>query len=295
MIYVDFDSPCTLEAALRTQYILMVFFELVTQSRQNVEDIALTHKDGEKEAPLKLYISHHEHEEIESLQPTDVLVSGGLHSEEFEVTLNTWLETNTNRGAARRRFVEGFRRGYSYDTDRLVGAANAFDLLPATDFGMITALHPDVEALIAECEKRVDEGAKSSKAILEHKERLLNTFRLVRGLNLRSKILLRYATLPEELTSRLPEMEAMIAHCIRARNFFVHGSKTKFSAEALYAHAPFFTDTLEFIFATSELGLCGWNSRRWAKESFSGSRLKWYMSNYMEHAKLVNASLGKIP
>ena len=291
MVHVDFASPCTFEAVLRAQYILMLFFELVSQSRQNVEEIALTHKDAVQEEPLKVYISHDEHEELGSLQPTDVLVSGGLHSEEFEVTLNTWLETYDARGGARRRFVEGFRHGYSYDVDRLIGAANAFDLLPAADFGEATALPADVEALVAECEKHVNDGAAASKAILEYKERLLNMFGLVRSLNLRRKVLLRYATLPGELTSWLPEMENMIAHSIRARNFFVHGTSTKFSAEALYTHAPFFTDTLEFIFATSELQLCGWNSKRWAKESFSSSRLKWYISNYKENAKRVIESL----
>jgi len=61
----------------------------------------------------------------------------------------------------------------------------------------------------------------------------------------------------------------------------------------LYALAPFFTDTLEFVFATSELQLCGWKSKRWAKESFSNSRLKCYMYNYKEQTKRVNASLGK--
>lgn len=281
-VRVDFAAPCTFDAALRVQYILTLFFELASQSRQNVEHITLAHKDGDREAPLNVYVSNHEHKELESLQPTDVLVSGGLHSEEFETTLNTWLDTYDVRGPARRRFVEGFRRGHSYNTDRLIGAANAFDLLPATDFRK-TALHPDVEALVAECEKRVSEGATSNKAILEYKERLLNTIGLVRGSNLRSKVLSRYATLPIELTGRLPEMETMIAHSIRARNFFVHGSETKFSAEDLYSLAPFFTDTLEFVFATSELQLCGWNTKRWVKESFSSSRLKWYMRNYEEH------------
>jgi hypothetical protein len=295
MIHIDFASPCTFEAALRAQYILMLFFELVSQSRQNVEQTALTLKNTVREMPLRVYIAHDEHEQLENLHPTDVLVSGTFNSEEFEVTLNKWLETHETRGAARRRFIEGFRQGYSYDIDRLIGAANVFDLLPAADFGKATELPDEVEVLVAECEKRVNDSALKSKVILKYKDRLLDTFGRVRGLHLRTKVLSRYATLPVELTSRLPKMTDMIAHSIRARNFFVHGSPTKFSAEALYTQSPFFTDTLEFIFATSELQACGWNSKRWAKESFSRSRLKEYMFSYNEHAKIVTESLGKIP
>lgn len=291
-IRIDFACPQTLEEVLRVQFITMEFFELVAQSRQNVTHIETTHKDAEKEGPLRLYLSHRMNDDIEDLQPTEALVNGGMHSEEFERMLMAWLETHGERGAARRRFVDGFRNGRSYDADRLVGAANAFDLLPAGDFGKAAILPTDVETLVSAFEAEVKRAAENSKAVAEYKERLTNTLGLVRGSNLRSKVLARYADLPAELKKRLPEMEELIVHSIRARNYFVHGAEAKMSAEAVYDHAPFFTDTLEFVFAASELQMCGWDIARWMKESFSTSRLKEYVYSYKEHLALVKEAAG---
>jgi hypothetical protein len=40
------------------------------------------------------------------------------------------------------------------------------------------------------------------------------------------------------------------------------------STEDMFALAPFFTDTLVFVFGVSELCRCGWNAERWAKEGY---------------------------
>lgn len=291
-VHVKLSSPQTLEEVLRIQFVIMEFCEFVAQGKQNLTHMEVAHKDGKNEAPLSLFLSQRQHDEIDSLQPTDALVNGGINSEEFERMLKAWLETHEGRSGARRRFVDGFRNGRSYNADRLVGAANAFDLLPASDFVKAPTLPPDVETLVSGWEAEVGKAAVASKDVAEHKDRLTNTLGLVRKANLRSKVLTCYTELPAELKKRLPEMEWVIAHCIRARNFFVHGTETKMTAEQVYGHAPFFTDTLEFIFAAYELKKCGWNIARWLKESFSDSRLKWYMSKYKQHVALVKASLG---
>jgi len=111
--------------------------------------------------------------------------------------------------------------------------------------------------------------AKGSEPVNQYKERLLNTLSLARGLNLRNKVLQRYALLPGAMATRLPGMEEIIAHSIRARNYFVHGSETKFSVEVA----------------------CGWNSERWVKEGFTRSRLKWYIMNFAQNKGRVFAAL----
>jgi hypothetical protein len=294
-IRLSFASPQTLEEALRFQFIIMEFFELVSQSKQNVTHIELTHKDAEREIPLRLHISHSDQDDVEELQPTDALLNGGLHSEEFERTLSRWLDTHYERSAARRRFGDGFRNSRSYNADRLVGAANAFDLLPKSDFSSLPCIPSEVKGLVSMLEAQVENATKSNETIASHKGQLMGALGRTRATNMRSKVLARYRGLPDVLKTRLPEMETMIGYAVQARHFFVHGAETRLSAEELYRHAPFFTDTLEFVFATSELQACGWNIERWAKESFSGSRLKWYIHNYSEHVKQVNSSLGSAP
>src|SRR6266566_1484123 len=81
----------------------------------------------------------------------------------------------------------------------------------------------------------------------------------------------------------LPNMEQLIGHCVRVRNYFVHGPSPGLSPETIYDRAPFLTDTLEFIFAVSDLHSCGWNVDRWAAESFGRSRLKSYLYSYREN------------
>jgi hypothetical protein len=225
--------------------------------------------------------------------PTDALVNGGLQEDEFSRILVAWMNSAPERSAARRRFIDGFRDGRRFNTDRLIGAANAFDLLPATDFVRQGALPAEVETVLRGLESQVKAAAKGRAVIDEYKERLLNNLGLVRGLNLRNKVIQRWATVPDCIASSLPAMGEAIAHSIRARNFFVHGSKVNISTENIFSLAPFFTDTLEFVFGTSELCRCGWDAERWAKQGYSLSHYKAYISNFSEYMKRVTAALQR--
>ncbi|XFF02411.1 hypothetical protein ACQ3JU_1165 (plasmid) [Bradyrhizobium guangxiense] len=285
-----FKNPRNLDDTLRVRHQLMALFELAAQGRQNVEDITLQHEGMPDGAQFSFVASSEEREHVDSLMPTDALLNGGLHEDEFSRVLVVWLNSASERSAGRRRFIDGFRRGRSFNTDRLVGAANAFDLLPATDFVKQGAFPPDVETLLIGLERQVREAAKGSSSVNEHKERLLNNLGLVRGLNLRNKVLQRWTTVPKCIASRLPGMPDAIAHSVRARNFFVHGSPVNMSTEDLFTLAPFFTDTLEFVFGVSELLLCGWDAERWAKEGYSLSHYKWYISNFQDNMKRVTAA-----
>jgi hypothetical protein len=292
-ITCSFASSRNLEAALRVVWQIMSLFELATQSCQNVEDVTLEHKDAPEHTQLKLHLIHREPEKVQSVMPTDALVNGGLHEDEFMKVLTQWMDTGEQRRAARQRFIEGFRCNHRYRTERLIGAANAFDLLPASDFTKQGSLPADVVGLLTSFESQVKMASKTSGTVNEYRERLLNNLGLVRGLNLRNKVLQRWATVPACIATRLPAMPEAIAHSIRARNFFVHGSPLPMSTESVYELSSFFTDTLEFVFGVSELSECGWDTERWAKEHYSLSRYKWYISNFPEYMKRVDAAVGR--
>jgi hypothetical protein len=136
---------------------------------------------------------------------------------------------------------------------------------------------PSLTAEIEHDCRRKTTAAKASDTINEHKAMFLNNIGRIGDLNLRSKVLQRWSTVPPSISSKLAGMHEAIAHSVQARNFFVHGSEVKTSKEAAYELAPFFTDTLEFVFGISELCTCGWNADRWAAESYSVSRFKWYI------------------
>jgi hypothetical protein len=224
-------------------------------------------------------------ESVDELRPTEALINGGLHPAEFEATLKAWLTNDADLRGARRRFLEGFRQGRSYNTERLVGAANAFDLLPDKLFMGRADLAPSIDAFLRDLEYQVIMKSEEDDAVLKRKDQLLGSLGRIRASSLQAQIISRYDTLAGGLKDRLPGMEDVIRCCVRVRNYFVHNTRLRLSPEAAYELAPFLTDSLEFVFATSGLQSCGWNVQRWVSESFSTSRLKWYLHNYKENRK----------
>jgi hypothetical protein len=109
----------------------------------------------------------------------------------------------------------------------------------------------------------------------------------VKALSLRQKIESRFKSLPLILRKQLPEMQFLISHCVRSRNYFVHGSKPKLSVAATRDLMFVFTDTLEFIFVTAELVECGWNVRRWMKQLGGRAKFKEYIRSYEQALKEV--------
>lgn len=67
----------------------------------------------------------------------------------------------------------------------------------------------------------------------------------------------------------------------------MHGSKPKLSVVATRNLMFLFTDTLEFIFVTSELVECGWNFNRWIKRLGGRGRFREYIRNYDNALKEV--------
>ncbi|MGY8666163.1 hypothetical protein Q3C01_27955 [Bradyrhizobium sp. UFLA05-109] len=291
-VTLEFGAPVDLDAALKAMYQMVSLFELTAQVQQDIEEISLRHAHAEdREASLSLHVMHAEHRKAETLHPTDALLNGGLQEDEFARVLARWMDTTGSRDPARQRFIGGFRRGSNYTTDRLVGAANAFDLLPSDDF--MKKVSAEITSLVDQLIGQVRSAAKASATINESKEMFLNNLGRIGDLNLRSKVLQRWSTVPPSISSKLAGMPEAIAHSVQARNFFVHGSEIKTSKEAAYELAPFFTDTLEFVFGISELCTCGWNADRWATESYSWSRFKWYISNFSQNMERLSGAVAE--
>jgi hypothetical protein len=59
-----------------------------------------------------------------------------------------------------------------------------------------------------------------------------------------------------------PELQFVASVAVKCRNFLVHGS-SGVDYQAVEHLAPFLTDTLEFVFAASDLIEAGWDAQRW--------------------------------
>ncbi|HEY1983694.1 MAG TPA: HEPN domain-containing protein, partial [Xanthobacteraceae bacterium] len=171
----------------------------------------------------------------------------------------------------------------SYTIDRLIGAANAFDLLPNTTFRK-----PKIPKGVLKGLAALTRDAKQLKP--PYGEQVLSNLHRVKSLNLRQKIKSRYQLLPPNIRDLLPEMELLIEHCVRSRNYFVHGAKPKLSDDSTRDLMVPLTDTLEFIFVASEIFECGWKPERWMKEASRG-KLRDFVRFYDETLQRVKNGL----
>jgi len=135
-----------------------------------------------------------------------------------------------------------------------------------------------VKALISEVRRKAREIADDA-----YRERLLNALRRATGMNLVEKIAHRLSRVPECLRNQMPQAVQVVAGCVRARNYFVHGSNPKLPLEVVYSLSRFFTDTLEFIFVVSDLADCGWNAERWLNEGTGHSPFHNYLLSYSQN------------
>jgi ApeA N-terminal domain 1 len=274
-IRLAFKKPLTLGDAVKAIWQFRAFCEVVSHSNHCIQNIAVRHKTaGERESHIRVYSPHQETELGSETDFRDNMISPAFQKKEFETVFYNWVQGEEEHGIARTRAVQGVRKGNSYDIDRLIGAANAFDLLPDSAFNK-PKLPISVLTILTAIKMQ------SSKLKQPYKEQILSNLGRIKGLTLRQKILARYQLLPAALKKLLPAMELLIEHSVRSRNFFVHGSKPKLSVAATRDLTILFTDTLEFLFAMSELTECGWNANRWVKQTGHG-RLRQYIQYFPE-------------
>jgi ApeA N-terminal domain 1 len=192
--------------------------------------------------------------------PTGILINGALNPQLFSSILAAWLAKEHDRKFSRNQFFTCFNK-LIFDTDRLVAAANMFDILPAS------AVPREVQL-----DTKVVEAVKTSRrSFLElppslERDSMLNALGRIGKSSLKRKVRHRASILTNVVSERFPELKLVVDTAIDCRNYFVHGSILKFDLEATYELSPFLTETLEFVFATAELIEAGWEIRRWIEK-----------------------------
>jgi len=70
---------------------------------------------------------------------------------------------------------------------------------------------------------------------------------------------------------RFPNLLDVLSEAVNCRNYYVHGSPSKIDYGADSDFLPFFVNSLEFVFASSELIECGWDLPRFLATGTTGS------------------------
>ena len=194
--------------------------------------------------------------------PADLPIQAAHTPEYFASVLTAWLARDHDWRSARFRFSTAFALQRRFTIDRLVGAANMFDILPASSVPADAPLT-----------KEMEDARTASRALFKplppspERDSILNDLGRLGKAKLKHKVRARAKPILDRIPARLPELELVIDEAVDCRNYFVHGSKAKMDYSDEFDQVIFFTEALEFIFAASDFVECGWDIDEWSKQS----------------------------
>lgn len=84
--------------------------------------------------------------------------------------------------------------------------------------------------------------------------------------SLKQKIRHRAQILIDVVGERFPELCTVTDEAVNCRNHYVHGSEPRLDYSENFGIVSFFTDTLEFVFAASDLVEAGWDLKAWSQQ-----------------------------
>ena len=236
-VELRFDDAVTFDDAIHRTFRVVRFVELIVGRPQNVLEF-LVHKEVVNEPPATLMVYGSEFPKYEKLEDRPygelygILISAVGNPEEFSQVLANWLERDDSWNDARNRFFGWFRKQKSYDIDRLVSAANMFDLLPEEAF------------------------SSEGKLILAQKIRC-------RSLYVEKEIGDKVPGIGEEVTKTAVACRNYYVHGPKSNK----KEKMEMDYDEEKGIRIFLMETLEFIFVVSDLIEAGWNITYWYENS----------------------------
>ncbi|MGB3789544.1 MAG: HEPN domain-containing protein [Phormidesmis sp.] len=159
-----------------------------------------------------------------------------------------------------------------------------FDILPASVYQERVTLPPDILEAKEKARKLFKELPLSPE-----RDSVLNALGRVGRPTLKHKVRHRARLITDVVGDRFPDLNLVIDQAIDCRNHFVHGSKAKIDYSTHSSQAIFFTDTLEFIFAASDLLESGWDIARWITRHSNAHPFSHYCFSYQHRLSELKA------
>jgi hypothetical protein len=293
---IAFEAALTVSDAADRILALLRFITVAVGRGQAVPQFEASIDTDIRIAPLKVYWSHHPMKKGERTSGRGTPISRDLpldpikRPEEFASVLRFYMETDKDRYSARVRVDDAFTEESSYSFDRIVGAANAFDLLP------VSAVPKKVELTQVQIAAK-----KACKEIIkrlpdsDEKESLYKAVGRLGQATLKQKIRHRAAIiLGAPGGERFDSLDFVCNCAVDLRNHFVHGSGIKFERDGKYESLGFLTDTLEFVFLASEFVEAGWDLVRFIENGTSMTHpFGDYFANYRVNLNYLKSGAAK--
>ena len=288
---IRFSSGLRLAHVIDRAYVLCSYFGLLIGRSQTLSalKVRLPDSEGVPES-LSIYWSWHPRRKKNSgdakLHPRDVLIDPIRATHNFCNVLKEWLSRNDEWQAARSRLFTSFAKQRVYGVNRLIAAANAFDILPASAGPASIQLDPELlkakiaaKALFKELSDSPQRGS------------ILQSLGRIGKSNLKQKIRFRAEMIISRLPDDFPNLLLVVDEAVDCRNYFVHGNRKTFDYSANSEVTRFFTDTLEFVFGASDLIEAGWDIREWREHSSTGHPFGSYRWAYRHHFASLSSLL----
>jgi len=226
--------------------------------------------------------------EGEKPHPADVLVDAVRQPEEFSRILEDWLNRHDGWCNARLRFFNSFAGQNHFDIDRLIGSANMFDILPNSAAPADVEL-PDELAAARKAGRNIFLPLPTSP----ERDSVLGALGRIGKASLKQKVRHRVQRIVAALPKRFAELQTVTDEAVNCRNYFVHGAVQRFDYGTHFNLVSFFTETLEFVFAASDLIESGWDIAAWANIPTSMSHpFARFRIGYAEHLRELKSVLG---
>jgi hypothetical protein len=265
VITLAFKEAVIFEDPISSVALLLAYFGMLVGRPQNLLELSIrVQSDGELPTILGVYWStppkREQSFEARKPHPADVLMDGARKPEDFSSVMANWLERQQQWRDARRRFFGTFAEQRRYSLDRLIGSANMFDILPNS------AVPPDV-MLTEELKAAQSEARKIFRAlpVCPERDSILGALGRLGKSTLKQKVRHQAQRLITAIGERLPDFLTVTDEAVNCRSYYVHGGDPRFDYSGNFNAVVFFIDTLEFVFAASDLIESGWNVRAWSE------------------------------
>jgi hypothetical protein len=266
---IAFDTERTATEAIQIVIDTLRFLEIIAGRPQNILKLEFFPVSTENYPDVHdvywcMPPRRNPEEESGEPHPADLPIRAAIDKDDFTNVLKRWLERHDEWRNARSRFSTVFAYQNRYCTDRLVGAANMFDIMPKSACPETVPLDSDLEIVR-------DEARKAFKELPNSPERdsVLSVLGRIGKPTLKRKIRARANLIIDIVGEKLPELYVIVDQAVNCRNYYVHGTEPKFDYEKYIDQVYFFTDTLEFVFAASDLIEAGWDISAWIKRGSS--------------------------
>ncbi|MGM5053298.1 HEPN domain-containing protein [Rhizobium sp. 814_E9_N1_1] len=288
---IEFVEPKTPSDAIRALYTLHGLFELSVGHRQRYRWIELefTHRtkhaehDVHQTARLYWSLCNERVEDDSRTSRVDILLAPDRRPEQFAKVAAGWMDSAAIMGDPRERFATAFFGRYGIN--RIVGAGNMFDLLPESR----APKKKEPDALL---KTAVEQCRKTFAALPDSfaKQSVLSALGRVGTSSLRNKVYHRADKVMAAVDDKFPDLYLPCNHAVLARNHYVHGSQASFEYQEHFTEFAFITDTLEFVFAASDLLDLGWDLKSWMGEGTSMTHaFGAYIVNFPENMRRLKA------